>query len=1072
MRNLLATGFALVMIMLAIVGTAGAMGGMTDKTAPVISNIQPTGTISGSSTTVSASYSDSGMMASGINTTTATLTVSGASVSGCSADTLHISCTASSLVAGLHTISVSVKDNAGNTGTATGTFTVAGPDTTVPTITNILPSGTITGSSTTVSADYSDAGSGINATTALLTVSGATVSGCTADALHISCTASGLAVGPYTISVSVADNSGNTSTATGSFTVATGGGPDTTAPAITNILPSGTITGSTAMVSADYSDAGSGINASTAALNVSGATVSGCTAGAANISCTASGLAAGPYTISVSVADNSGNTGTATGSFTVAAASGPDTAAPVITNIQPSGTIYTSSTTISADYSDPAPSGGIDSSSAMIHLDGRMLFTGCVATETHVSCPKSGLSIGTHTAEIYITDVAGHTGSATGTFIVAAAESTPPVITNIQPSGTVTGSTTTVSADYSDAGSGINASTAALTVSGATVSGCTAGAANISCTASGLAAGPYTISVSVADNSGNTGTATGSFTVAAGSAPDTTVPAITNILPTGTITGSSATVSASYADAGSGINAATAALTVSGATVSGCTADTINISCTASGLAAGPYTISVTVADNSGNIGMATGSFTVAAGSGPDTTPPTVTSVTPANGSTMYTNGSSTVYYQLGNTTPLVIKADYSDEAGGSGVDETSVMVHLDGGNMLGNCPVQTTTHVECVATAADLLPGTHTLDIYVADLAGNLTVNPTTVIVALDNQAPTYSNLFPANGSTILTSQLNSTGVNDLLALRIDYDLADAAPSSGYSPMTHINESVPPGVAGAMISNSSCVKTPATNPTHYSCQMNRAALLHLGDNTLSVLLKDKVGNASSDYSDPAGLKHYTVVDNVAPALSGLTANATTISANYSDPNPTGANSAILNSGINAATAMVHVDGAMIMMGCTATATGISCPTPSGLSVGTHSVEVMVADNAVNNGMATGSLTIDPPPCTPGKPSLSLSRQGTSWASYAEYLARELTVQLAVNNTGADAANSVAITGATSTNGVTLSTPVPIALGTVAGGASAATTVKYHVPVTTGSFKTSFTASASDTCGTSYTYPV
>ncbi|MFA5810253.1 MAG: hypothetical protein WC935_07970, partial [Thermoleophilia bacterium] len=424
-----------------------------------------------------------------------------------------------------------------------------------------------------------------------------------------------------------------------------------------------------------------------------------------------------------------------------------------------------------------------------------------------------------------------------------------------------------------------------------------------------------------------------------------------------------------------------------------------------------------------------------------DTTAPTVTSVTPANGSTIYTNGSSTVYYQLGNTTPMVIKADYSDEVGGSGVDVNSVMVHLDGGNMLMNCLAATTTHVECTATAADLFPGTHPLDIYVADIDGNLTMNRTWVTVTVDNAAPTYSNLTPADGSTILTSQLNSLSTNDMSALRIDYDLTDPAPSSGWSPMSHINESVPPGVMGAMISNTSCVKTPtATDPTHYSCQMNRASKLHLGDNTLSILLKDKVGNTSSDYTNAATLKHYTVVDNVAPAVSGLIANATTISANYSDPNPTGANSANLNSGINAGTAMVHVDGVMIMMGCTATATGISCPTPSGLSVSPHSIEVIVSDAAGNTGTSTISYT---PPCTPGKPSLSLSRQGTSWGSYADYLARELTVQLAVNNTGIDAANSVAITGATSTNGVTLSTPVPIALGTVAGGASAATTVKY-----------------------------
>jgi len=476
-------------------------------------------------------------------------------------------------------------------------------------------------------------------------------------------------------------------------------------------------------------------------------------------------------------------------------------------------------------------------------------------------------------------------------------------------------------------------------------------------------------------------------------------------------------------------------------------------------------------------LGLALGSLAMAV---VDTTAPVVTNVVPTDGSTMYTNGSSTIYYQLGNTTPLVIKADYSDEVGGSGVDATvmGVMVHLDGSNMLDDCPVLTATHVECVATAADLFPGTHPVDIYVDDIAGNTTMNRTWVTVVVDNVAPTYSNLIPAGGSTILTSQLNSTGINDMSALRIDYDLTDPAPSSGWSPMSHINESVPPGVAGAMISNTSCVKTPtATNPTHYSCQMNRAKLLHLGDNTLSILLKDKVGNTSSDYSDPLSLKHYTVVDDVNPAVSGLNANTTTISANYSDTAPTGALSANLASGINSGSAMVHVDGSMIMMGCTATATGISCPTPSGLAVGTHSVEVMVNDIAGNPGMATGSLTIDPPPCTPAKPSLSLGAPYTPrWDTYTDYLAGVLSIDWTVHNAaGSVTAYNVVLTNDSNTNGVT-QVVSSASLGTIAGGSFATGTLKYGGLVSggnvvIGSFHTVNAGTAKDECGTLYTYP-
>lgn len=452
----------------------------------------------------------------------------------------------------------------------------------------------------------------------------------------------------------------------------------------------------------------------------------------------------------------------------------------------------------------------------------------------------------------------------------------------------------------------------------------------------------------------------------------------------------------------------------------------------------------------------------------PDTTAPVVTNVVPADGSTIFTNGSSTIYYQLGNTTPLVIKADYTDEVGGSGVDVASVMVHLDVSNMLMNCPVQTDTHVECTATAADLTPGTHPVDIYVDDLAGNATMHRTWVTVVVDNAAPTYSNLLPVDGSTIFTSQLNSISINDMSALRIDYDLTDPAPSSGWSPMTHINETVPPGAGGmgAMISNTSCVKTPAVNPTHYSCQVNRASKLKLGDNTLSILLKDMVGNKSSDYSNPATLKHYTVVDNVNPLVSGITADQTTITASYADPAPTGALSANLTSGINAGTAMVHVDGTMIMTGCTATATGISCPTPAGLSAGIHSIEVMVSDGAGNMGMGTGTL------CVPGKPAVGVSIRSSNWASFADYTARELSVTLRFSNSGTTTAFATAMTGSTNTNGVTLSTVTPLSIGDLNGGASTEATVKYHIPPGVGNFKASITGSATDACGTSYTYPV
>lgn len=455
-----------------------------------------------------------------------------------------------------------------------------------------------------------------------------------------------------------------------------------------------------------------------------------------------------------------------------------------------------------------------------------------------------------------------------------------------------------------------------------------------------------------------------------------------------------------------------------------------------------------------------------------DTTAPTVSGVTPADGSTMYTNGASTIYYQFGNSTPLTIRATYGDEPGGRGVDPTSVMVHLDGSNMLFDCPTQTATEVACNATAADLFPGTHPVDIYVADLEGNMTMHRTWVTVVRDSSAPTYANLSIPGGSIIYTSQLGSSSINDLGALRFVYDIVDGTDSSSVVPMTHVNESVPPGVSGAMIMNSSCVKTPdANNTTSYSCQVNRAKLLKLGDNTLSLLLKDRVGNMSSDYSVAAGLNHFTVVDDVAPTVSGLSADASAIGASYSDPPPTGALSTSLAAGINGSTTTVKVDGSTVS-GCTATATGVSCPTPAGLSAGDHAVVVTVSDNAGNPGQGATTLTIDPPACVPGKPALSLTMTSIAWASYADFQARELSVGLRITNSGSDVANNVAITGSSNTNGVVLMTAAPIALGSIASSSAADTTAVYLVPTGVGSFRASVTASACDGCGTSYGYPV
>ncbi|RJQ41876.1 MAG: hypothetical protein C4534_11270 [Gaiellales bacterium] len=283
-----------------------------DVTAPVITNNQPTGVINTASAVFSVDYSDVG--GSGINPATAMIHFDGPMIPGCTATATGISCTKSGMTVGTHNLLAMVNDNAGNYAELAWQVTVA--DATAPTVSNIQPSGNVASDSTTVSASFADAApsSGINPATASLTVSGATVSGCSASASGISCTASGMGVGSHTIDVSVSDNAGNSSgVQSGSFTVV-----DSASPSVSYGGPSGTISDSSPTVTGSATDGSPSSGLSSASLSLNGGASSACAIdGGGNVSCATSGLADGDYEAVISVTDGAGNTGTASGNFTV-----------------------------------------------------------------------------------------------------------------------------------------------------------------------------------------------------------------------------------------------------------------------------------------------------------------------------------------------------------------------------------------------------------------------------------------------------------------------------------------------------------------------------------------------------------------------------------------------------------------------------------------------------------------------------------------------------------------------------------------------------------------------------------
>lgn len=101
-----------------------------DTTPPEVSDIKPTASISTSTATITASYSDP---ASGIDKNSVSVQLDGTALTGCTITETSVSCPASSLADGQHSVSINVSDTKGNKGVGTATFTVATPPPPAPT---------------------------------------------------------------------------------------------------------------------------------------------------------------------------------------------------------------------------------------------------------------------------------------------------------------------------------------------------------------------------------------------------------------------------------------------------------------------------------------------------------------------------------------------------------------------------------------------------------------------------------------------------------------------------------------------------------------------------------------------------------------------------------------------------------------------------------------------------------------------------------------------------------------------------------------------------------------------------
>ncbi len=214
------------------------------------------------------------------------------------------------LADGAHTLTASQTDLAGNTGTATLSFTL---DKTAPAVSMALVSDTGSSSSDKITSNPAVKGIGQANTLVTIKEGGATLGTTMADGTGAwSFTPAGLADGAHTLTASQTDLAGNTGTATLSFTL------DTTAPVVSMALVSDTGSSATDKITSNPAVKGTGQANTLVTIKEGGATLGTTMAdGTGAWSFTPTGLADGAHTLTASQTDLAGNTGTATLSFTL-----------------------------------------------------------------------------------------------------------------------------------------------------------------------------------------------------------------------------------------------------------------------------------------------------------------------------------------------------------------------------------------------------------------------------------------------------------------------------------------------------------------------------------------------------------------------------------------------------------------------------------------------------------------------------------------------------------------------------------------------------------------------------------
>lgn len=692
------------------------------------------------------------------------------------------------LAAGPHTVTASVQDNAGNTGTATAQFQV---DTTPPVLQIQQPAAGNYLNSTTpqIVLSYSD-NFALDPASLKVIDNGTDVSSAFTKTATGASGAPTLSQGGNEIVATIKDQAGNATSASVSFNV------DTTAPKITIVHPApGSEHGSGIVeFQVQYSD-DQAIDLNSLVLTIDGnplvinPTITG-VSGTVTLGNSAS------HVLNASIKDKAGNTASDSSSFIV------DTTLPNIHIVQPSLNAILNNATpqIQVDYSESIS--GVNTQTFKASVDGTDVTTLFLVQASSASATlQTPLADGPHTLSAQIASNAGNVGSSSNPILI---DTIKPQLSIISPAGPVNTSTPLGTAQYSDSGSGIDPNSVQVTLDGTDITGTlgvsSSSASGALATGAGLNEGPHQFAVKVADKAGNITQSSSSFLV------DVTAPAVAFSSPANDsfINNTQPAITLTYSDSGSGIDLSsihvflqqgsvpeteiTSLLTLSASQASG----TISAS---SPLVPGTYHLRAVVADKAGNTAPAQAAFAV------DTTPPTYLIQSPAANAFL-------------NTATPAFTVSYQDDA--SGVDTSKFILLVDGVDRTNRLTFTPTGASGNLLAADTLAEGSHQVSVTVVDRAGNAapivpqpflvdTIAPVLNITAPlastftnNNHVPiaiTYSD--SGSGIDVTTFQLLIDGVDHTPEFTVTLTGASGSPATALLDGAHLISATIKDLAG-----------------------------------------------------------------------------------------------------------------------------------------------------------------------------------------------------------------------------------------------------------------------------------